>query len=112
MEILVRKYLDCEYQLLAVDDTERFCDADGSTVNRNKSTKQLSGVIKQVESISRTISMRLGLINSNKRPKSPPSSCSSTGPVGDGVLCVKVKITMNGVMNQMIQNYLDCAQER
>lgn len=113
MEILVRKYLDCEYQLLAVDDMERFYDADGSTVNRNKTAKQLLDVTKHFESFSRSLSMKLGF-NSHKRPKSPPSSSSSfpTGPIGDGVLSVKVKITRIDYMNQMIQNYLDCAQER
>ena len=114
MEILVREYLDCEYQILAMDEMERFCDVDGSSMNRNKTAKQLLGVAKQFGSIGKSMSKKFWLIT--KRPKSPPTSSSSSsspaGLNGDGVLCVKVKITRHGLMNQMVQNYLDCAQER
>ena len=108
----MRKYLDCEYQILAMDEMERFCDVDGSSINRNKTAKQLLCVAKQFGSISKSMSKKFWLIT--KRPKSPPtsSSSSSTGSAGEGVLCVKIKITRDGFMNQMVQNYLDCAQER
>ncbi|XP_033222192.1 OTU domain-containing protein 7B-like [Belonocnema kinseyi] len=117
MEILVREYLDCEYQTLAMDEMERFCDGDGSSMNRNKTTKQLLGVAKQFGSIGKSMSKKFWLMT--KRPKSPPATSSSSssssspaGPIGEGVLSVKVKITRHGLMNQMVQNYLDCAQER
>lgn len=113
----MREYLDCEYQILAMDEMERFCDGDGSSMNRNKTAKQLLGVAKQFGSIGKSMSKKFWMMT--KRPKSPPTTSSSSssssspaGPIGEGVLSVKVKITRHGLMNQMVQNYLDCAQER
>lgn len=109
MEILVRDYLDCEYQTLTSEDLDRLSDGDGTSSNKSKAAKQLLGVAKQFGSIGKSVSKRLWSMA--KRPKSPPASIA--GPYGaDGVLCVRIKSRRHQYVDQMLQNYLQCAHSR
>ncbi|XP_043268263.1 OTU domain-containing protein 7B-like [Venturia canescens] len=110
MQILVRAYLDCEYQILTSEDLERISDGDGTLLNRqSKAAKQLLGVAKQFGSIGKSVSKRLWSMA--KRPKSPPALAN--GPsAGDGVLCVRMKSRRHQYVEPMLQNYLQCAHSR
>lgn len=110
MQILVRAYLDCEYQILTSEDLERISDGDGSSSNRqSKAAKQLLGVAKQFGSIGKSVSKRLWSMA--KRPKSPPALAN--GPsCGDGVLCVRMRSRRHQYVEPMLQNYLQCAHSR
>jgi len=106
MEILLREYLDCEYQSFTSDDIDRLSDVDGSL---SKTAKQLLEVAKQFGSLGRSVSKKLWLMT-NKRPKSPPSS--SGGVSTEGLLCVRIKSRRHQYVDQMLQNYLQCAHTR
>ncbi|XP_015592700.1 OTU domain-containing protein 7B isoform X2 [Cephus cinctus] len=107
MEILVREYLDCEYQVLT-EEIDRLSDTDGASSNKSKAAKQLLGVAKQFGSIGKSVSRRLWSIT--KRPKSPPSS--SSGVSAEGLLCVRIRSRRHQYVDQMLQNYLQCAHAR
>ncbi|XP_012223326.1 OTU domain-containing protein 7B-like [Linepithema humile] len=106
MEILLREYLDCEYQSFTSEDIDRLSDADGSL---SKTAKQLLEVAKQFGSLGRSVSKKLWPMT-NKRPKSPPSS--SGGISTEGLLCVRIKSRRHQYVDQMLQNYLQCAHAR
>ncbi|XP_063987450.1 OTU domain-containing protein 7B-like isoform X2 [Diachasmimorpha longicaudata] len=108
MEILIRDYLDCEYQTLTSEDLERLSETDGSSSNKSRTARQLLGVAKQFGSIGKSVSKRLWSMA--KRPKSPPAS--STGAITEGVLCVRLKSRRHQYVDQMLQNYLQCAHSR
>lgn len=104
MEILLREYLDCEYQTFTSEDMDRLGEADGSL---SKTAKQLLGVAKQFGSIGKSVSKRLWSMA--KRPKSPPSS---VGGLTEGFLCVRIRSRRHQYVDQMLQNYLQCAHTR
>lgn len=106
MEILLREYLDCEYQSFASDDIDRLSDSDGSL---SKTAKHLFDVAKQFSSLGRSVSKRLWSVTT-KRPKSPPSS--NGGISTEGLLCVRIKSRRHQYVDQMLQNYLQCAHAR
>lgn len=108
MEILIREYLDCEYQTLSLEDLDRLSDGDGLTTNKSKAAKQLLGVAKQFGSIGKSVSKRLWSMA--KRPKSPPMA--SMGGIAHGVLCVRLRSRRHQYVDQMLQNYLQCAHSR
>lgn len=111
MEILIRDYLDCEYQTLSPEDLDRLSDTDGTSSNKSKAAKQLLGVAKQFGSIGKSMSKRLWSIT--KRPKSPPALASGVGGgITEGVLCVRLKSRRHQYVDQMLQNYLQCAHSR
>ena len=109
MEALVRAYLDCEYQTLTLEDLDRLSDADGVSSNKSKAAKQLLGVAKQFGSIGKSVSKRLWSMA--KRPKSPPALVAGTNG-GPGVLCVRIISRRHEFVDQMLQNYLQCAHSR
>jgi len=106
MEILLRQYLDCEYQSFTSEDIDRLSDADGSL---SKTAKQLLEVAKQFGSIGKSVSKKIWSMT-NKRPKSPPST--SGGISTEGLLCVRIKSRRHQYVDQMLQNYLQCAHAR
>lgn len=106
MEIMLRQYLNCENQSFGRDDIERFTDTDGAL---SKTAKQLVEVAKQFGSIGKSVSKRLWS-NMTKRPKSPPSS--GGGISMEGLLCVRIKSRRHQYVDQMLQNYLQCAHAR
>lgn len=106
MEIMLRQYLNCENQSFGRDDIERFTDTDGAL---SKTAKQLVEVAKQFGSIGKSVSKRLWS-NMTKRPKSPPSS--GGGISTEGLLCVRIKSRRHQYVDQMLQNYLQCAHAR
>lgn len=110
MEILIRDYLDCEYQTLTTEDLDRLSDSDGSLTGKSKAAKQLLGVAKQFGSIGKSMSKKLWS-SMAKRPKSPPISALN-GLTCEGVLCVKLKSRRHQYVDQMLQNYLQCAHSR
>ncbi|CAD6237380.1 GSCOCG00002280001-RA-CDS [Cotesia congregata] len=110
MEILIRDYLDCEYQTLTTEDLDRLSDTDGSLTGKSKAAKQLLGVAKQFGSIGKSMSKKLWS-SMAKRPKSPPTSALA-GLTTEGVLCVKLKSHRHQYVDQMLQNYLQCAHSR
>ncbi|EFN78874.1 OTU domain-containing protein 7B [Harpegnathos saltator] len=103
MEILLREYLDCEYQSFITEDIDRFGDTDGSL---SKTAKQL---LQQVGSIGRSVSKKFWL-NVTKRPKSPP--VAGGGVSTEGLLCVRIKSRRHQYVDQMLQNYLQYAHSR
>ncbi|XP_014476783.1 PREDICTED: OTU domain-containing protein 7B-like [Dinoponera quadriceps] len=103
MELLLREYLDCEYQSFITEDMDRFGDTDGSL---SKTAKQL---LQQVGSLGRSVSRKLGL-NVTKRPKSPP--VAGGGVSTEGLLCVRIKSRRHQFVDQMLQNYLQYAHSR
>lgn len=105
MEILLREYLDCEYQNFTSEEFERLSDSDGSL---SKTAKQLLGVAKQFGSIGKSVSKRLWSMA--KRPKSPPSTTG--GLSTEGLLCVRIRSRRHQYVDQMLQNYLQCAHAR
>lgn len=105
MEILLREYLDCEYQSFTSEDIDRLSDVDGSL---SKTAKQLLEVAKQFGSLGRSVGKKLWPMT-NKRPKSPPSS---GGISTEGLLCVRIKSRRHQYVDQMLQNYLQCAHAR
>lgn len=104
MEILLREYLDCEYQNFTSEEIERLSDSDGSL---SKTAKQLLGVAKQFGSIGKSVSKRLWSMT--KRPKSPPPTA---GGLSTGLLCVRIRSRRHQYVDQMLQNYLQCAHAR
>ncbi|EZA48963.1 OTU domain-containing protein 7B [Ooceraea biroi] len=100
MEILLREYLDCEYQSFTSEDIS---DTDGSL---SKTAKQL---LEQFSSLGRSVGKKLWSVTT-KRPKSPPSS--SDGISTEGLLCVRIKSRRHQYVDQMLQNYLQCAHAR
>ncbi|XP_012270161.1 OTU domain-containing protein 7B isoform X2 [Orussus abietinus] len=108
MEILIKDYLECEYQIIMTDDIDRLSDTDGSSSGKSKAAKQLMGVAKQFGSIGKSVSRKL--LSMGKRPKSPPAS--STGVVAEGLLCVRIRSRRHQYVDQMLQNYLQCAHAR
>ncbi|KAH0950025.1 hypothetical protein HN011_001651 [Eciton burchellii] len=106
MEILLREYLDCEYQSFTSEDIDRLSDTDGSL---SKTAKQLLEVAKQFSSLGRSVSKKLWSVTS-KRPKSPPSS--NDGLSTESLLCVRIKSRRHQYVDQMLQNYLQCAHAR
>lgn len=105
MEILLREYLDCEYQNFTSEEIDRLSDTDGSL---SKTAKQFLGVAKQFGSIGRSVSKRLWSMA--KRPKSPPPTAG--GLTTEGLLCVRIRSRRHQYVNQMLQNYLQCAHAR
>lgn len=103
---MLRQYLNCENQSFGRDDIERFTDTDGAL---SKTAKQLVEVAKQFGSIGKSVSKRLWS-NMTKRPKSPPSS--GGGISTEGLLCVRIKSRRHQYVDQMLQNYLQCAHAR
>lgn len=106
MEILLRQYLDCEYQSFTSEDIDSLSDTDGPL---SKTAKQLLEVAKQFGSIGKSVSKKIWSMT-NKRPKSPPSS--SGGISTEGLLCVRIKSRRHQFVDQMLQNYLQCAHAR
>lgn len=106
MEILIKEYLDTEYQIFSTDEMDRMSESDAS---KNKAAKQWFGVAKQFGSIGKSVSKKIWSMT--KRPKSPPSAIIS-GPAGEGILCVKIKIKRHEYVDLMLQNYLQCAHSR
>lgn len=106
MEALLRQYLDCEYQSFTSEDIDRLSDSDGSL---SKTAKQLLEVAKQFGSIGKSVSKKIWSMT-NKRPKSPPST--SGGISTEGLLCVRIKSRRHQYVDQMLQNYLQCAHAR
>ncbi|XP_020278842.1 OTU domain-containing protein 7B-like isoform X1 [Pseudomyrmex gracilis] len=106
IESLLRKYLDCEYQSFTSEDIDRLSDADGSL---SKTARQLIEVAKQFGSLGRSVSKKLWSNMTNKRSKSPPSS---SGISTEGLLCVRIKSRRHQYVDQMLQNYLQCAHAR
>lgn len=109
----MRDYLDCEYVNFTSEEIDRLSDTDGSL---SKTAKQLLGVAKQFGSIGKSMSKKFWFA---KRPKSPPSSSStSSSGVGgvnnstEGLLCIKMKSRRHQYVDQMLQNYLECAHDR
>lgn len=105
MEILLRQYLDCEYQNFTSEEIERLSNTDGSL---SKTAKQLLGVAKQFGSIGKSVSKRLWSIT--KRPKSLPATAG--GLSTEGLLCVRIRSRRHQYVDQMLQNYLQCAHAR
>ncbi|XP_015183972.1 PREDICTED: OTU domain-containing protein 7B-like isoform X1 [Polistes dominula] len=105
MEILIRDYLDYEYVNFTSEEIDRLSDTDGSL---SKTAKQLLGVAKQFGSIGRSMSKKFWSMT--KRPKSPPSS--SGGNSTEGLFCIKMKSRRHQYVDQMLQNYLECAHAR
>ncbi|XP_033341961.1 OTU domain-containing protein 7B [Megalopta genalis] len=105
MEILLREYLDCEYQNFTCEEIERLADNDGSF---SKTAKQLLGVAKQFGSIGKSVSKKLWPIT--KRPKSLPSTAG--GLPTEGLLCIRIRSRRHQYVDQMLQNYLQCAHAR
>lgn len=105
MEILLRQYLDCEYQSFTSEDIDRLSDTDNTF---SKTAKQMLEVAKQFGSIGKSVSKKL-LSMTNKRPKSPPST---SGISTEGLLCVRIKSRRHEYVDQMLQNYLQCAHAR
>lgn len=105
LEILLRVYLDCEYQNFISEEIDRLSDTDGSL---SKTAKQLLGVAKQFGSIGRSVSKRLWSMA--KRPKSPPTTTG--GLSTEGLLCVRIRSRRHQYVDQMLQNYLECAHAR
>lgn len=103
MEILLREYLDCEFQSFTSEDIDRLSDSDGSL---SKTAKQL---LEQFSSLGRSVSKKLWSVTT-KRPKSPPTA--SGGISTEGLLCVRVKSRRHEYVDQMLQNYLQCAHAR
>lgn len=105
MDIWLQEYLDCGYQNFGTDDIDRLSDTDGSLL---KTAKQLLGVAKQFGSIGRSVSKRLWSMT--KRPKSPPATAGEIST--KNVLCVKIRSRPHQYVDQMLQNYLQCAHTR
>ncbi|XP_071863890.1 OTU domain-containing protein 7B isoform X3 [Bombus fervidus] len=105
MEILLRQYLDCEYQNFTSEEIERLSDTDGSL---SKTAKQLLGVAKQFGSIGKSVSKRLWSMT--KRPKSLPATAGELST--EGLLCVRIRSRRHQYVDQMLQNYLQCAHAR
>ncbi|XP_032664028.1 OTU domain-containing protein 7B-like isoform X1 [Odontomachus brunneus] len=103
MEILLREYLDCEYQSFITEDIDRFGDTNGFL---SKTAKQL---LQQVGSIGRSVSKKLWP-NMTKRPKSPP--VAGGGVSTEGLLCVRIKSRRHQYVDQMLQNYLQYAHSK
>ncbi|KAL7289700.1 hypothetical protein TKK_0016423 [Trichogramma kaykai] len=96
MEILIKRYLDCEYQIFSVDEVDRMVEPDSI----KHKVKQLNSVAKQFGSIGKSVSKFW-----SKRPK-PNSS------YGDTLLCVRVRSRRHQYADQMLQNYLESAHDR
>lgn len=105
MEILIKEYLDCEYQVFTPDEIDRLSESDAA---KSKAAKQLMGVAKQFGSIGKSVSKKIWFMN--RRPKSPPSS--SSGGYGDTLLCVRIRSRRHQYADQMLQNYLESAHAR
>ncbi|KAJ8680136.1 hypothetical protein QAD02_015923 [Eretmocerus hayati] len=105
MEILIREYMDCEYQVFTPDEIDRLSESD---VAKNKTAKQLMGVAKQFGSIGKSVSKRIWSMA--KRPKNLPSS--STGGYSDTLLCVRIRSRRHQYADKMLQNYLESAHAR
>lgn len=105
MEILLRQYLDCEYQNFTSEEIERLSDTDGSL---SKTAKQLLGVAKQFGSIGKSVSKKLWSMT--KRPKNLPTTAG--GLCTEGLLCVKIRSRRHQYVDQMLQNYLQWAHAR
>lgn len=108
MEILIKEYLDCEYQTLFTEDVEKMTDTVDGTMAKSKAAKQLYLVAKQFGSIGKSVSKKFWSMA--KRPKSPPAS--APGLIAEGVLCVRMKSRRHQYVDQMLQNYLQCAHAR
>lgn len=96
MESLIREYLDCEYQGI-----ERLSEVDSAYASKSK--KQLFGIAKPFGSIGKSVSRKILSMGREKRPKSP---------MGESILCVKIKVRRHEYVDQMLQNYMDCAHTR
>ncbi|XP_046747794.1 OTU domain-containing protein 7B-like [Diprion similis] len=103
--VLLREYLDCDYQLLTPEEIERDSETDNPSSNKSRAAKQLLGVAKQFGSIGKSVSRRLWSMA--KRPKSPPSASGASG-----ALCVQIRSKRHQYADQMLQNYLQCASAR
>ncbi|CAK9819657.1 OTU domain-containing protein 7B [Anthophora plagiata] len=71
-------------------------------------SKQLLGVAKQFGSIGKSVSKRLWSMT--KRPKSLPPTAG--GLSTEGLLCVRIRSRRHQYVDQMLQNYLQCAHAR
>lgn len=105
MEILIKEYLDYEYQVFTPDEIDRLSESDAA---KSKTTKQLIGVAKQFGSIGKSVSKKIWSMT--KRPKSPP--VSNSGGYGDTLLCVRIRSKRHQYADQMLQNYLESAHAR
>lgn len=117
--------LDEEYDNRIIDGELLFGDEINSNHSKSKATKQLQSVAKQFGSIGKTMSKKIkkniGSItkigtngnNSKSKIKADQQAGSSTQTfTRRRVLCAQLKAKRHEYQDEMIKNYLECAQDR
>lgn len=118
--------LDEEYDKRIIEGELGFGDEMNPSHNKSKAAKQLQSVAKQFGSIGKTMSKKIkkniGSItkigsngNNGKHCKIKnglPSGSSTQSFTRQRVLCAQLKAKRHEYQDEMIKNYLECAQDR
>lgn len=117
--------LDEEYDKRIIEGELVFGDETSSTNAKSKAAKQLQSVAKQFGSIGKTMSKKIKKnigsitkIGSNGNQKNGktktglPSGSSTQSFTRQRVLCAQLKAKRHEYQDEMIKNYLECAQDR
>lgn len=125
--------LDEEYDRRIVEGELCFGDDNASTNGKSKAAKQLQSVAKQFGSIGKSMSKKIKKnigsitkIGSNNSTNGNNANSSKNGKVKNGlssgasiqsftrqrILCAQLKAKRHDYQEEMIKNYLECAQDR
>ncbi|XP_031634732.1 OTU domain-containing protein 7B-like [Contarinia nasturtii] len=121
--------VDEEYDKRIIDGELGFGDDANPNNGKSKAAKQLQSVAKQFGSIGKTMSKKIkknigsitkiGSNNSNggngkngKIKNGLPSGSSTQSFTRQRVLCAQLKAKRHDYQDEMIKNYLECAQDR
>lgn len=120
-------FIDEEYDKRIVDGELGFAEENGSINNKSKAAKQLQSVAKQFGSIGKSMSKKIkknigSITKIGSNANSNGSKSSKKGSLSSGtstqsftrqrILCAQLKAKRHDYQDEMIKNYLECAQDR
>lgn len=119
--------VDEEYDKRIVDGELGFAEENGGANNKSKAAKQLQSVAKQFGSIGKSMSKKIkknigSITKIGSNANSNGSKTNKKGSLSSGtstqsftrqrILCAQLKAKRHDYQEEMIKNYLECAQDR
>lgn len=119
--------VDEEYDKRIVDGELGFAEDNGGVNNKSKAAKQLQSVAKQFGSIGKSMSKKIkknigSITKIGSNANSNGSKSNKKGSLSSGtstqsftrqrILCAQLKAKRHDYQEEMIKNYLECAQDR
>lgn len=119
--------VDEEYDKRILDGELGFAEENGGVNNKSKAAKQLQSVAKQFGSIGKSMSKKIkknigSITKIGSNANSNGGKSSKKGSLSSGtstqsftrqrILCAQLKAKRHDYQEEMIKNYLECAQDR